>query len=194
MQRLCVYCGSSSGGGAAYAAAATALGTTLGRRGIDLVYGGASVGLMGAVADAAIGAGSAVTGVIPRTLQERELAHPRVTELHVVDSMHRRKAMMAELSDAFVALPGGLGTLEELFEILTWVQLGFHAKPVGVLNVAGYYDGLLGFLDHAVDIGFIRAEHRQFLISDDDPARLLERLETSRPAPQPKWLHDRSEL
>lgn len=194
MRRICVYCGSSSGNDAAHTAAARNLGTTIGRSGSGLVYGGASVGLMGAVADAAIAAGAEVTGVLPRSLQERELAHPALATLHVVESMHERKATMAELSDAFIALPGGLGTLEELFEILTWVQLGFHAKPIGVLNAGGYYDGLLAFLDHAVESGFVRSEHRGFLISEADPELLLAQLASSRPAPQPKWLRDHMQL
>jgi uncharacterized protein (TIGR00730 family) len=175
--RVCVFCGSSAGTRPEYAAAARALGGLLGARGIDLVWGGGHVGLMGVVADAALAAGGRALGVIPAALQERELAHGRATEMHVVRTMHERKALMADLSDAFVALPGGMGTLDELFEILTWAQLGFHAKPVGLLDVAGYYEPLLKFLDRARDQGFVRAQDRAILHVDSDAARLLERLE-----------------
>ncbi len=147
MKRICVFSGSSPGGDLAYRAAATDLGHRLAERGIELVYGGASVGLMGAVADAAMERGGHVIGVIPQSLVDREIAHPAIGDLRVVESMHERKALMADLSDAFVALPGGVGTLEELFEVYTWNQLGLHAKPLGLFNVRGYYDGLARFLD-----------------------------------------------
>ena len=147
--------------------------------GIGLVYGGASVGLMGAVADAALAAGGHVIGVIPEALERREVAHRGLSELRVVRSMHERKALMAELSDAFVALPGGVGTLEELFEVWTWAQLGYHAKPCALYNIGGFFTGLLAFLDHATSAGFVKPETRQMLIVEDDQARLLDRLRTA---------------
>lgn len=153
------------------------LGTLLAQRGIGLVYGGASIGLMGAVADAALAAGGEAIGVIPRALAEREVAHDGLTDLRVVGSMHERKAMMAELSDGFIALPGGLGTLEELFEIWTWAQLGSHRKPCAVLNAGGFYDPMLTFLDHVVAEAFISATHRGMLLVDDDAGRLLDKIE-----------------
>jgi uncharacterized protein (TIGR00730 family) len=192
MRSVCVYCGSSAGASPAYAAAAAELGRELAGRGIGLVYGGGNVGLMGAVADAALAAGGAVVGVIPEALVAREVAHGGLTELHVVASMHDRKALMAELADAFVALPGGLGTLEELFEILTWAQLGLHRKPSGLVNVAGYYDGLVSFLAHAVDERLLRPEHAELLLVDERPAPLLDRLATATPPVLPKWI-DRDE-
>ena len=149
MQRICVFCGSQVGRRPLYAAAATALGTLLAQRGIGLVYGGGKIGLMGVVADAALAAGGEVIGVIPERLMNRELGHGGVTDLRVVDSMHERKAMMSELSDGFIALPGGYGTFEEFFEVVTWMQLGIQSKPCGLLNVGGYYDMLLALLDHA---------------------------------------------
>jgi len=152
---LCVYCGSRTGDNAAYEAAATAVGTAIGRRGWRLVYGGGRAGLMGRVADAALAAGASVLGVIPRSLMEREVGHQGLTELHVVETMHERKLMMAQHSDAFIALPGGIGTFEELFEVWTWRQLGYHDKPVGLLNVDGYYDALLGFMQQTVARGFV---------------------------------------
>src|SRR5512142_817811 len=160
MKRVCVFCGSSVGVNPEYARMARRLGGALARRGMGLVYGGGGIGLMGAVADAALDAGGEVVGVIPRALQLRELAHANLTALHVVGSMHERKAKMAELSHAFVALPGGMGTLEELAEILTWAQLGLHQKPCGLLDVAGYYQPLVGFFDRAVAEGFLKPEHR----------------------------------
>jgi len=159
-----------------YREAAIEVGRQLARRGIGLVYGGASVGLMGALADAALAAGGEVIGVIPRALVDREIAHLGLSELRVVDSLHQRKALMAELADAFLALPGGIGTLDELSEALTWSQLGIHRKSLGLLNVAGYYDALLATLDHAVAERFVRPENRALLISDTDAARLIERL------------------
>ena len=176
IRSICVFCGSSTGATSAYESAARAFAESAARRGIRLVYGGAGVGLMGAVADTALEAGGEVVGVIPRALVDREIAHTRLTRLHVVETMHERKAMMADLSDAFVALPGGLGTLEELFEVWTWGMLGLHTKPYGVLNVDGYYTPLIRFLDHARDEGFIRPAQRAMLVVDDDANRLLDTL------------------
>jgi uncharacterized protein (TIGR00730 family) len=173
---VCVFCASSHGVNPAYGEAARQVGHLLARQGIELIYGGGCVGLMGTVADAALGAGGRVVGVMPVALVEREIAHTGLTELHVVASMHERKARMADLSDAFVALPGGFGTLDELCEILTWAQLGIHRKPVGLLNVAGYYDHFLALLDHQVREGLLQARHRDHLTVDDDPERLLEKL------------------
>ena len=173
---VCVYCGSRPGGLTAYAQAARAVGGEIGRRGWQLVYGGGRAGLMGVVADAALAAGAAVVGVIPHSLMERELGHRGLTELHVVDTMHQRKTMMAERSDAFLALPGGIGTFEELFEVWTWRQLGYHDKPLGLLNVAGYYDALLGFLQHSRDHGFMASAQTDLLQVDTDPLALIERL------------------
>jgi len=161
---VCVYCGSRPGADPAFAQAARAIGSLMGQRGGQLVYGGGRAGLMGLVADAALGAGAKVVGVIPQALVERELGHQGLTELHVVQTMHERKQLMAERSDAFLALPGGIGTLEELFEVWTWRQLGYHDKPVGLLNVAGYYDAFLSFLDHTVAEGFLRQSNRDRLI------------------------------
>src|SRR5512146_1382593 len=192
MKRICVFCGSSRGNRPVYLDAARATGRALAERGIELVYGGGSVGLMGAVADAVLDAGGAVTGVIPRALELRELAHRRLTTLHVVGSMHERKARMAELADGFVALPGGMGTLEELAEILTWAQLGLHARPVGLLDAGGYFGPLIAFLDHATAEGFIRPEHRRLLTVADDPAALLDRFATWQPPRVRRWIDDRS--
>lgn len=157
---ICVFCASSEGNDPAYRAAAGQLGTLLAKQGFGLVYGGACVGLMGAVADAALAGGAPVVGVLPEVLKDREVAHPGLTELHYVASMHERKAMMAGRASAFIALPGGFGTLDEFLEILTWAQLGIHAKPCVLVNTLGYYDGLLAFIEHAVMAGFIRAQHR----------------------------------
>jgi len=176
MTRLCVFCGSAVGGRPAYADAARALGAELVRRGIGLVYGGGSIGLMGVVADAVLAEGGAVTGVIPRALATKELLHTGLTETHVVASMHERKALMAELADGFVALPGGLGTFEELLEILTWSQLGIHEKPVGVLDVDGYWSGLVGLLDHAVAEAFVTPENRALLVHETTAPALLDAL------------------
>jgi uncharacterized protein (TIGR00730 family) len=177
---VCVYCGSSFGVDGVYLKATQILARTLAARGIRVVYGGASVGLMGALADTTLEAGGEVVGVIPRQLVDREIAHPGLTELHVVNTMHERKALMAELSDAFVALPGGIGTLEELIEVYTWSQLRLHDKPLGVLNVAGYYDGLAAFLDHAVTEGFLPAAQRARLLTAAEPDALLDGLESAR--------------
>ena len=192
MRRVCVFCGSSSGASPVYLEAARAMGRTLAGRGLGLVYGGGSVGLMGAVADAALAAGGEVVGVIPRALQLRELAHARLTTLHVVGSMHERKARMAELADGFVALPGGMGTLEELAEILTWAQLGLHARPVGLIDVAGYFGPLVAFFDRAVAEGFLRPEHRRLLAVGEEPGALLDRFEAWRPPPVERWIDDRT--
>lgn len=176
MQRVCVFCGSSPGTDPAFLDAARALGSYLGRRGTGLVYGGASVGLMGVVADAALGAGAHVTGVIPASMVGRELAHRGLPDLRVVATMHERKALMADLADAFVALPGGMGTLDETFEILTWAQLDIHDKPVGLLDVDGYFAPLLAFLDHAVAKGFVRQSHRDMVLVEGSPERLVDAL------------------
>ncbi len=173
---VCVFCGSSPGDQPAYAEAARELGTLLARQGTAVVYGGGNVGLMKELADAVLAESGQVVGVIPAALVERELAHGRLSDLRVVTSMHERKALMADMSDAFIALPGGLGTLEEIFEVVAWAQLRFHYKPCGLLNVGAYYDHLLGFLDHAVASSFLKQSHRDLLVDDTDPARLLERL------------------
>jgi uncharacterized protein (TIGR00730 family) len=176
MRSVCVYCGSSPGARPEYAAAARELGTLFGRRGLRLIYGGGRVGLMGIVAQSVLDAGGSVTGVIPEALYRTEVAFIELKDLRVVASMHERKAMMTELSNAFIALPGGFGTLDELFEALSWAQLRIHHNPVGLLNVAGFYDPLLATLDVAVREGFLRAPHRHLLISDTDPAHLLDKL------------------
>ena len=176
MPAICVFCGSSPGRLSAYQQAAEHLGRLIAQRGCTLVYGGATSGLMGTVADAALAAGGDVVGVVPAVINDMELAHPHLTRLHQVDTMHQRKAMMAELSDAFIALPGGMGTLDELCEILTWAQLDLHRKPVGVLDVAGYWQHFIGFLNHTVAEGFLRPAHHALMISDAEPKRLLERL------------------
>jgi uncharacterized protein (TIGR00730 family) len=188
MRRVCVFTGSSSGRRDDYHAAAGDLGRELAARGIELVYGGASVGLMGAVADAALAAGGRVTGVIPAALVAMEVAHPGLPDLRVVSSMHERKAAMADLSDGFIALPGGWGTLDELFEVLTWAQLGLHAKPCGVLNVAGYFDPLLAFMDHMIDEGFVRAGHRPMLSVAGSAADLLSRMAAYQAPAIDKWV------
>ena len=188
MTSLCVYCGSSSGRLEDYAAAARALAGAMVERGIRLVYGGASVGIMGAVADEVLRLGGEAVGVIPESLMRKELAHAALSELHVTPSMHARKTLMAELADGFVALPGGIGTFEEIFEVWTWAQLGFHCKPCGLLNVAGYYDGLVAFLDHAAGEQFVRAEHRQMLVVESTPEALLDRFASYTPPALPKWV------
>jgi uncharacterized protein (TIGR00730 family) len=186
--RICVFCGSSPGLNPAFASAAQALGGELARRGIEVVYGGGNVGLMGILADAALAAGGRVIGVIPHALVTRELAHQGVSELHVVDSMHERKALMAQLSDGFMALPGGFGTLEEFCEAVTWTQLGVHAKACGLLNVAGFYDGLLTFLEHALREEFLRPTHHEIVVSDADPAALVDRVLAWQPPLVAKWI------
>src|SRR5574337_1265417 len=181
LRRVCVFCGSAGGARPAYPRSAAKLGGELARRGVGLVYGGGSIGLMGVLADAALAAGGEVIGVIPRGLAHKEIAHHRLTRLRVVPSMHARKALMADLADAFVALPGGMGTLEELTEVLTWAQLGIHAKPCALLDVAGYWRPLIRLLDHAVEERFLRRDHRRLLLVDRRPERLLDRLARSRP-------------
>jgi uncharacterized protein (TIGR00730 family) len=181
MRRVCVYAGSNPGSHPDYAGAARALATTLAERDIGLVYGGGRVGLMGVLADTILEAGGEAIGVMPRALIDREIGHRGLTELKIVDSMHERKALMAELSDAFVAVPGGIGTLEELIEVYTWSQLGIHHKACGVLNVRGYYDHLAAFLDHAVTQGFLRPQHRAVLSVASEPADLLDRLAAYEP-------------
>ena len=188
MRNVCVYCGSSAGRDPAYVEAAGALGRALVARGLGLVYGGASVGVMGAVADAVLDLGGRAVGVIPEALVRKEIAHGGLTELVVTSSMHERKTRMADLSDAFVALPGGIGTLEEIFEAWTWGQLGLHAKPFGFLNVAGYWDGLVSFLDHAVRERFVREPHRAMLVVSEDPEELLDRFAAWRAPDVPKWI------
>jgi uncharacterized protein (TIGR00730 family) len=173
---ICVYCGSRHGARPAYTEAARAVGTAIGSRGWQLVYGGGKVGLMGEVADATLAAGGRVVGVIPESLVQREVQHRGLDELHVVPTMHLRKQMMAERADAFLALPGGIGTLEELYEVWTWRQLGYHGNPIGLLNTAGYYDALLRFMQHSVDEGFLSADQQAAVAVDTDPARLLDRL------------------
>jgi hypothetical protein len=187
--RICVFCGSSTGGHPGYAEAARELATELVRRKLGLVYGGGSVGLMGVLADTMLAQGGEVIGVIPRGLATRELLHTGVTELRLVESMHERKATMAALADGFVVLPGGLGTLDETLEILTWTQLGIQRKPVGLLNVRGYWDALLRLLAHAVEEGFVRPEHVGLLLTGGTPAELLDRVTAGRPPALPRvWL------
>ena len=188
LRSLCVYCGSSPGNDTRYVEQARELGSLLAAQGIQLVYGGAKIGVMGAVADAALAAGGKVVGVIPHALTDKEVAHDGLTEMHVVDSMHQRKAMMADLSDGFIALPGGIGTFEELFEIWTWGQLGIHAKPCGLLNVAGYYDLLVAFLDQSAEAGFIRPRHRQMLLTADTVEGLLSAMRTYQPPVTRRWI------
>ena len=187
MKRICVFCGSNAGARSEYAEAARALATVLAERKLGIVYGGGNVGLMGVLADAALARGGEVIGVIPQKLVDKEVAHRGVTELRIVETMHERKALMNDLSDAFIALPGGFGTLDEFFEVLTWAQLGFHGKPCALLNVSGYYDGMLAMLDHAVTERFLRPAHRELVIADTDPLRLLQRLSAFVPAPKGKW-------
>ncbi|MCY1061535.1 TIGR00730 family Rossman fold protein [Nannocystis sp. SCPEA4] len=186
--RLCVFCGSSPGHDASYLAAARNLGAVLARAGIGLVYGGASVGLMGAVADAVMSDGGEVVGVMPRSLVDKEIAHKALADLRIVGSMHERKALMAELADGFVALPGGLGTFEELFEVWTWAQLGYHRKPCSLLNVGGFYDKLADFLDDVVSRGFVKPIHRSMLIVEQDPDALIRAIRAYQPPVVDKWI------
>jgi uncharacterized protein (TIGR00730 family) len=189
VRRVCVFCGSSPGARPAYAQATAELARLLVGDGVGLVYGGANVGLMAVLADAVLAEGGEAVGVIPQALVDKEIAHPGLTDLRVVDSMHERKALMADLADAFVALPGGLGTLEELFEVYTWSQLGLHAKPCGLLDVEGYFAGIAAFLEHAVKERFLRDEHRAMLMVERDPRELLDRLRGFEPdALRPKWI------
>ncbi len=179
LKHLCVFCGSSSGTRPQYAQAARRLGRVFLSEGIGLVYGGASVGVMGQIADTVLAGGGKVIGVIPRGLAHKEVAHAGLTDLRIVDSMHERKALMAELVDGFIALPGGLGTFEEFFEVLTWCQLGIHRKPCALLNTEGYYDKLVGLIDHAIDEGFVRSEHRSMVVVDHDPQTLIEKMRSA---------------
>ena len=188
IRRLCVFCGSSAGRDPGHRRLVEALARALVGRGIGIVYGGARVGLMGALADAALAAGGEVIGVIPRGLIEREIGHTGLTELRIVDSMHERKSLMAELADGFVALPGGVGTLEELFEVWTWAQLGLHAKPCALLDTDGFYGPLVTFLDHLVDTGFVRPAHRAMLVTAHSPEELLTAFAAYRPPLVGKWL------
>lgn len=188
--RLCVFCGSSSGRTAVYSEAASQLGAALAYAGIGLVYGGSSVGLMGTVADATLQQQGEVIGIIPRSLWDKEVGHTGMADLRVVDSMHERKALMAELADGFIALPGGAGTLEELFEVWTWAQLGYHRKPCALLNINGYYDRLLDFLDHVVAEGFVKPVHRDMLIIEDNVDSLLAAIHAYTPPNVVKWVNN----
>jgi hypothetical protein len=188
IQSLCVYCGSSMGLSEIYATGARELAAEMVRRDVALVYGGGRVGLMGVIADEVMRLGGRATGVIPQALMKREVGHHGLTELHVVKDMHERKAMMAELSDGFIAMPGGFGTLEELFEVTTWSQLGLHAKPIGLLNIDGFWDGLVAFRDHMVQQGFVRSEHAALLMPAPNAAALLDAFDSYEPKHQVKWL------
>lgn len=188
VKAICVFCGSNPGRDPAYVDQAEALGQRLAMEGVTVVYGGAKVGTMGALAHAALDAGAKVIGVIPKHLVDVEIAADDLSELHQVASMHERKALMADLSDGFIALPGGLGTLEETIEVATWTQLGLHHKPVGLLNTRGFYDHLLSFLDHAVEEQFLRHENRDLLLADADPVALLTRMRSWRQSTVPKWI------
>ena len=188
MKSICVFAGSNSGSRPEYTAVAAALGQALVRRQINLVYGGARVGLMGTLADAVLAAGGYVTGVMPEALVAKEVAHTGLSDLRVVSSMHERKALMAQLSDGFIALPGGWGTLEEYFEVLTWGQLGLHTKPCGLLNVEGYFDGLLSFLDHSMDERFVRRESRSMVLVGRSPDELINLLGSYVPQSVEKWI------
>lgn len=186
---ICIYCGSSPGRIEAYGTAAQALAAALVGRNIRLIYGGAGIGIMGMVADQVLKLGGQAIGVIPKALAHKEVAHPNLTELHVTQSMHERKMLMAELADGFIALPGGIGTLEELFEIWTWAQLGFHQKPCGLLNVAGYYDALISFLDHVAAEQFVKPHHRGMLMVEADPQLLLDRYVNYQPPAVKHWVN-----
>ena len=192
MKRVCVFTGSSPGARPEYAAAAQQFGAEIAARGYELVYGGGRVGLMGVIADAVLASGGRVIGVIPENLVAKEIGHSGLTELRIVKSMHERKALMADLSDAFVAMPGGIGTMEEFFEVLTWAQLGLHAKPCGLLQVAGYFDALLALLDRAVQERFVKAEHMTMLVASPSPTDLLDRLAAYRAPLVDKWIDRRS--
>lgn len=190
MNTICIFCGSSAGNDPTYATSARQTGSVLARKGLRIVYGGGSVGLMGEVADAALAEGGEVIGVIPTGLNDKERAHSGLTELHVVKSMHERKAMMAELADGFMALPGGMGTLEEFAEIFTWAQLGIHTKPCGLLNVDGYFDPLIAYFDHAVDEGFLWEDHRRIILTDESPDGLLSQLQGYEPPAVKQWIDE----
>jgi len=193
MKRICVFCGSNNGITTVYSEAARVMGLVLSRRRIGLVYGGGSIGLMRVIADTVLREGGEVIGVIPEALATKEVAHRGLKDLRVVGSMHERKALMVELSDAFIALPGGYGTLEEFCEVLTWAQLGLHRKPCGILNVKGFYDPLLSFFDHALSEGFVREVHRSLILVDEDPERLLDKLIDYKPPVLDKWI-DQDEI
>ncbi len=193
MKSITVFCGSSSGFRPEYAEAAKELGRNLVERNIRLIYGGGAVGLMGIIADEVMKNGGEVIGIIPEALDKKEVAHRQITELRVVNSMHERKAMMADLADGFIAMPGGIGTFEEFFEILTWAQLGFHHKPCAILNVANYYDGLLSLCDNAVNEGFLRKQHSGLILVDSDSVKLLEKMKNYKPQAVEKWI-DKDEL
>ncbi|MBF9232845.1 LOG family protein [Microvirga alba] len=186
--RLCVFCGSSPGNDPIYLQAARDLGTALAKAGVELVYGGASVGLMGAVADAALAAGGHVIGVMPQSLFDKEIAHRGLSDLRVVGSMHERKALMAELADGFIALPGGIGTFEELFEVWTWAQLGYHGKPCALFNAGGFYDKLIDFLDDVVTKGFVKPPHRAMLIVEQEPEAMIRAVRAYEPPVVIKWI------
>lgn len=188
LRSLCVFCGSSTGNDPAFCQAAQALGDALVHQQITLVYGGGNIGLMGVIADRVMQGGGRAIGVIPRQLQEKELAHHGITDLHVVGSMHQRKARMAELAEAFVAMPGGYGTIEEFAEVLTWSQLGLHTKPMGLLNVSGYFNHFLRFLDHAVDVRLLQLEHRRLVLESDHVDHLLEQMHDWQAPSLPKWI------
>lgn len=188
MKSICVYCGSNPGRTETYSNAARHLGRALAEQGIKLVYGGASVGIMGVLADAVLDHGGQAVGVIPEALVKKEVAHHHLSELHVTGSMHERKMLMAELSEGFIALPGGIGTLEEIFEIWTWAQLGFHKKPFGMLNIDGYYNSLITFLDHTVAEQFVKQPHRSMLMVETDPETLLDRLSCYMAPDVEKWI------
>jgi uncharacterized protein (TIGR00730 family) len=188
--RICVYCGSSLGKNPAYSVAARALAKELCKRDIGLVFGGGAVGIMGVVADAVLEAGGEVVGVIPKSLAKKEVAHYGLSELHVVASMHERKAMMADLADGFIALPGGWGTLEEIFEMLTWAQLGFHEKPCGLLNVEGYFDGLIGFLENSFEQQFVKELYRPLLMQSNEPMVLLDQFSSYKAPKVRKWMDE----
>jgi len=187
MKSVCVFCGSSVGNDPAFGNVASNLGTAIAERGIRLVYGGGQVGLMGVIADAALAAGGEVIGVMPRSLRDREIAHTGLSDLHITESMHERKALMEHLSEGFIALPGGFGTLDEFCEIVTWSMLGYHARPIGMLDTNGYFDALRTFIDHAVDTGFVREEHRKLILEAATPALLLDTMTTWRPTVVVKW-------
>ena len=191
MQRVCVFCGSSPGAQPEYVQMAEQLGCVLAERNLGLVYGGSNVGMMGKVANAALQGGNEVIGVIPERLAQKGVAHPNLSKLHIVGSMHERKALMADLADAFIALPGGLGTIEEFFEVLTWAQLGIHRKPCGLLDVCQYYSKLLGFIDHAVSQRFVKKEHRSMVLIAESPEMLLQQFQEYQVPQVDKWI-DRS--
>lgn len=194
MKSITVFCGSNSGVRTEYADAAKSLARLFVEKNIRLIYGGGNIGLMGIIADEVMSLGGEVVGIIPKSLDDKEVGHRQITELKIVGSMHERKAAMAEIADGFIAMPGGIGTFEEFFEILTWAQLGFHDKPCGILNVANYYDGLLALCDNAVREGFLRPVHRELILSDADGKSLIEKMESFRPQNLEKWIDEKEEL